>query len=107
MANAQIIQLIAEIVEDIIGIAGIIIIPYVIKALKATEKKAKIVIGYNNYNYAKEYIESEYKLHKDLFTENNITSFLESLDNKFGDRLSKDTIKRIVDLVAIGVDKTQ
>ena len=89
-------QLVTEILKDAIGLGFIILTPYAIKALTAAEQKAKAIIGATNFNYAKDYIQGQFLLHPDLFTEENIVNFLDHLDNKFGDRLTRDTITRIV-----------
>lgn len=107
MISTQTAQLLTGIAENLIGIAVILVTPYAVRALKAVETKAQTIIGQNNYSYAKDYIEGQYKLHADLFTEANLVALLDTLDNKFGDRLSKDTIKRIVDLVIVGAEKAQ
>jgi hypothetical protein len=105
--NNQLIPLVTEVLKGVVGIAFIIITPYAIKAFKATEQKAKVVLGDTNYNYVKSYIENQYKLHQNLFTEANIIAFIDELDNKFGDRLSKDTIRRIVDTVIVGAKQVK
>ena len=96
---------ILEIAKDLIELGVIILIPYVIKTLKALEQKATTELGVNNYNYAKSFIEDMYKAHADLFTEENLVNIIDLLDNKFGDRLSKETIKHLVDAVMSDVKK--
>lgn len=76
------------------GVLGAIIyiVPNTVKLIKAT-------IGEKNYNYAKDYVTQQYKLHPEWFNAENLVNLIDTLDNKFGDRLSRDTIKRIVDVV--------
>ena len=94
---------VTEIIKGVIGIAFVVATPFAIKTFRAIEEKAKTIIGANNFEYAKDYIENEYKLHADLFSEENLITLLDTLDDKFGDRLSKDTIRKLVDLILDGI----
>lgn len=90
---------VTEIIKGAIGVAFVVATPFAIKTFRAVEEKAKTIIGANNFEYAKDYVKNEYKLHSDLFSEDNVITLLDTLDDKFGDRLSHDTIKKLVDLV--------
>lgn len=101
MINTELATLIGEVIKGGIGIAFIILTPYAVKAFTATEKKAKALLGDTNYNYAKDYVIQQYKLHPEIFNPTNLVNLIDTLDNKFGDKLSRDTIKRIVDIVIV------
>lgn len=69
-------------------------------------RKARIYLSYiesktgeNFYNICKEFVISLAKLHPEDFAEDKIVDLLDKLDNKFGDHLSRNQIKEIVDFV--------
>ncbi|URZ07176.1 hypothetical protein [Clostridium felsineum] len=69
-------------------------------------KKVKIYLiyiesktGENFHNQARVFVESLAKLHPEDFAEEKITDLLDKLDNKYGDHLSRNQIKEIVDFV--------
>jgi hypothetical protein len=67
------------------------------KLLLGTVKKK---LGDTYYNEAKVLVESLAKLHPEDFAEDKLTNLLDKLDNKFGDHLSRNTIKNLVDFAA-------
>ncbi|SMC19276.1 hypothetical protein SAMN02745134_00785 [Clostridium acidisoli DSM 12555] len=88
---------------EIIGVVSFVIgliVPIVIKKGKVILGFIKGKIGDANYNECKTFLENLYELHKEDFSEDKIVSLLDLLDNKFGDHLSRNTIKEIVETVA-------
>lgn len=69
------------------------------KLLGVIKKK----LGNPNYNEAKAFLISLASLHPEDFAEEKLTDLLDKLDNKFGDHLSRNTIKDLVDFVVKNV----
>lgn len=79
-------------------VIGLIVPPIVVK-VKSELKLAKNKIGDEKYNECKNLLISLAKLHPEDFAEDKIVDLLDKLDNKYGDHLSKEQIKEIVDFV--------
>lgn len=77
----------------IIGFA----VPIAYRKGKAFLGAVKKKLGDTYYNEAKVFVESLAKLHPEDFAEDKLTNLLDKLDNKFGDHLSRNTIKDLVD----------
>ncbi|PJI09987.1 MULTISPECIES: hypothetical protein [Clostridium] len=92
-----------------LGIIIGLIVPVVVKKGKVGLTFIKNKIGDANYNECKQFLIQLAKLHPEDFAEDKITDLLDKLDNKYGDHLSRNQIKEIVDFVAktieIDVDK--
>jgi hypothetical protein len=97
--NNQELQLVSEILKDVVAIGIIFASPYAFKLYKLAKEKAEKVIGEQNFIYIKSYIEGLVKAHPEMFNEQNIIATLESLNLKFGDKFTEDTIKRIVESI--------
>ena len=82
-----------------IGVAIIILTPYAIKALKAAEAYFITLMGAKNYAYVKQIIYDIVIANQGIFSEDNIVNLIDTIDNKFGDKLNRDEIKQIIDAV--------
>lgn len=80
-------------------VIGLIVPPIVVK-IKSELKLAKNKLGDEKYNECKSLLIALAKLHPEDFAENKIVDLLDKLDNKYGDHLSKEQIKEIVDFAA-------
>lgn len=96
--------IILQIAKDLIELGVIIAVPFLIKTLKSIELKFKSEVGVNNYNYGKNFIVDMYKAHPDAFTEENLVNIIDSLENKFINKLSRETIEHLVDYVIADVN---
>ncbi|URZ00599.1 hypothetical protein [Clostridium felsineum] len=75
------------------------IVPFIVRKVKIYLAYIESKTGENFYNQAKVFIESLAKLHPEDFAEEKVTDLLDKLDNKYGDHLSRNQIKEIVDFV--------
>lgn len=98
-------QLVLQVLQSLLEIAIILLTPYAIKALKALEVKAIAVAGANNYSFGKEFIKDIIKAKADVFSEDELVELLDELDNKLGNKLTRDEIKQIVDSVLADLQK--
>ena len=83
-------------INYIYGRLGLIlgfVISIVYKQTKKIAAYIKTSIGDSNYNLCKEFLTELAKLHPEDFAEDKLTDLLDKLDNKFGDHLSRNTIK--------------
>lgn len=76
-----------------------VIVPPVYKKIKDLLGAAKNKIGQKTYDECKAFLINLAGLHPEDFAEDKLTDLLDSLDNKFGDHLSRATIKDLVDFV--------
>lgn len=79
-------------------VIGVLVpVPYrkVVSLLSVVKKN----LGDAYYNEAKLFVVSLASLHPEDFAEDKVVDLLDKLDNKFGDHLSRNTIKEIVDFV--------
>lgn len=84
------------------GIVGVLIgalVPIVTKKVKIYLSYIESKTGENFFNTCKEFVISLAKLHPEDFASDKVVDLLDKLDSKFGDHLSKNTIKEIVDFV--------
>ncbi|URZ06761.1 hypothetical protein [Clostridium felsineum] len=89
-------------INYIYGALGLVIgaiVPFIVRKVKIYLAYIESKTGENFYNQAKVFIESLAKLHPEDFAEEKITDLLDKLDNKYGDHLSRNQIKEIVDFV--------
>ena len=94
-----------QLLQAVLGIAIIVSTPFVIKTLKSIENYFISVVGSKNYAFVKEFITDMIKAHADVFSEQEIVTILNTLDDKFGDILSHNEIKQIVDVVIIDLNR--
>lgn len=80
-------------------VIGLVVPPIVVK-VRAELKLAKGKLGDEKYNECKNFLIQLSKLHPEDFAENKIVDLLDKLDNKYGDHLTRDQIKEIIDFVA-------
>ena len=83
----------------VIGLAIGLVVPQVVVKAKVVLALIKSKIGDKNYEACKQFVLNLAELHKEDFTEDKIADLLDKLDNKFGDHLSRNQIKEIVDFV--------
>lgn len=89
-------------INFIYGGLGLIIgavVPIVVKKIKVYLDYVESKTGENFYNQAVAFVESLAKIHPEDFVEDKVVDLLDKLDNKFGDHLSRNQIKEIVDFV--------
>lgn len=79
-------------------IAGAVV-PVIVKKVKIYLAYVESKTGENFYNICRDFVISLSKLHPEDFAEDKVVDLLDKLDNKFGDHLSRNTIKEIVDFV--------
>lgn len=87
----------------ICGILGLVIgliVPTAVVKVKKVLNFTKSQIGDEKYNECKNLLIALAKLHPEDFAEDKIVDLLDKLDNKYGDHLSKEQIKEIVDFAA-------
>jgi|GEM_PF-3164251 len=87
----------------ICGVLGLVIgliVPTAVAKVKKVLNFTKSEIGDEKYNECKNLLISLAKLHPEDFAEDKIVDLLDKLDNKYGDHLSKEQIKEIVDFAA-------
>lgn len=94
-----------QILQSVLEIVIIILTPYIIKTLKALESKAIAITGANNYAFGKEFITDFVKTKANTFSEDQLVTLLDELDNKLGNKLTRDEIKQIVDSVLVELEK--
>lgn len=82
-----------------LGIIIGLVIPTAVKKAKVGLAFLKSKMGDANYNECKQFLLQLSKLHPEDFAEDKITDLLDKLDNKYGDHLSKNQIREIVDFV--------
>lgn len=93
-------------IEIIFGITIIVLTPTIYTILTKIKEKIILVIGESAYNYAKNFVTDIIKSHPDIFSENEIVEIIDLIDNKFGDYLTKDEIKKIIDVILSENNKT-
>lgn len=84
------------------GIAGLIlgaVVPFAVKKVRVYLSYIESKTGENFYIICRDFVESLAKLHPEDFCSDKVVDLLDKLDNKFGDHLSRNTIKEIVDFV--------
>lgn len=89
-------------INYIYGGLGLVIgfvVPVVYRKVVGLLSVVKKNLGSTYYNEAKVFLESLAKLHPEDFAEDKVVDLLDKLDNKFGDHLSRNTIKGLVDFV--------
>lgn len=76
-----------------------IIVPVAYRKVTGFLAVVKKNLGNKYYQEAVKFVESLASLHPEDFAEEKLTDLLDKLDNRFGDHLSRNTIKSIVDFV--------
>ncbi|NMM64400.1 hypothetical protein HBE96_17405 [Clostridium sp. P21] len=95
-----------QIMQLILGLVIIIITPFAYKTLTAFEKKAIAVAGESNYNFIRTFVVDIVKSKPNEFYENELVEILDIIDNRFGNKFTKNEIEMLVDATIKDFGKT-
>lgn len=91
MNNTDLIVLDA-IMRAVVTIGTLVIAPFAVKAFKR-------LIGEKDYAYLVSFLKDFAKLHPEAFTEANIENLLQIANQKFGNKISNDTIVTVINII--------
>lgn len=89
-----------SLVYGVLGLIIGLIVPAAVAKVRTGLNLTKSKIGDEKYNECKNFLVQLAKLHPEDFAETKVVDLLDKLDNKYGDHLSKEQIKEIVDFAA-------
>jgi uncharacterized protein YllA (UPF0747 family) len=92
-----------SIIYSLLGLVLGIIVPVIYKKTRTVLSYVRRKIGDSNYTEIKDFVITLAGLHPEDFVEENICNILNMLDAKFGDRVSRNAIREIVDFVVVNI----
>lgn len=92
-------QYFIETLCSVISLGLAFLVPVIYKRGKAELENIEKKTGESTYNMCKNYLIDLAKVRPESFYEDTLAELLDTLDNKFGNHLSIDTIKMLVDFV--------